>query len=249
MDGVPDGELGVTGRGPRTELTHQVPGRRPRSAPVIVEPSGRLAVLRDAVRSIRPGARRAVVLGLVVAGLMVAGLTMAGWVAVRATGTPAAGAAAVAAASSALPAIPAVAAVEEPADPATADEWRVVVDGLYRRRAEAFATASPEVLGEVYPAGSALLTADVELARSLAAAGEVLRGFAPVVEQVTVVEQDADRVQLDLIDSWAGYEVVPAGRPDAPAVGAGPARAAAGVRMVLVRAGDSWLIESAERRT
>ena len=29
VDGVPDAELGRTGRGPRTELTHQVPGRRP----------------------------------------------------------------------------------------------------------------------------------------------------------------------------------------------------------------------------
>ena len=36
QDGVPDAELGVTGRGPRTELTHQVPGRPPRPAPVVV---------------------------------------------------------------------------------------------------------------------------------------------------------------------------------------------------------------------
>ena len=40
-DGVPDAELGITGRGPRTELTHQVPGRRPRPAPVVIEPAGR----------------------------------------------------------------------------------------------------------------------------------------------------------------------------------------------------------------
>jgi hypothetical protein len=30
-------------------------------------------------------------------------------------------------------------------------------------------------------------------------------------------------------------------------VGTGPGRTATGVRMVLVRAGDRWLIESAER--
>ncbi len=35
--GVPDGDLGRTGRGPRTELTHQVPGRRPRPAPAVIE--------------------------------------------------------------------------------------------------------------------------------------------------------------------------------------------------------------------
>ena len=39
-DGVPDADLGETGRGPRTELTHQVPGRRPRPAPVIVDRRG-----------------------------------------------------------------------------------------------------------------------------------------------------------------------------------------------------------------
>src|SRR3954466_344802 len=41
QDGVPDAELGRTGHGPRTELTHQVPGRHPRLAPVVSEPPGR----------------------------------------------------------------------------------------------------------------------------------------------------------------------------------------------------------------
>jgi hypothetical protein len=118
---------------------------------------------------------------------------------------------------------------------------------LYRRRAEAFATAHPEVLDEVYVTGSALLAADTGLARELAAAGEVLRGFTPVVEQVTVVDVGGDRARLDLVDSWAGYDVVPAARPEGAAARTGAARAAAGVRMVLVRAGDGWLIESAER--
>ena len=54
-------------------------------------------------------------------------------------------------------------------------------------------------------------------------------------------------MRLDLVDSWAGYDVVPAARPAAQAVRTGPARPAAAVRMVLVRAGDGWLIESAER--
>jgi catechol 2,3-dioxygenase-like lactoylglutathione lyase family enzyme len=122
-----------------------------------------------------------------------------------------------------------------------------MVDGLYRRRAEAFATASPELLREVYVAGSALLAADTELARGMAGAGEVLRGFAPAVEKVTAVEPDGERVRLDLVDSWPGYEVVPAARADGAALRTGAGRAATGVRMVLVRAGDGWLIESAER--
>jgi hypothetical protein len=44
--GVPDGELGRTGQGPRTELTHQVPGRRQPVAHAAPVPLGRLAGLR-----------------------------------------------------------------------------------------------------------------------------------------------------------------------------------------------------------
>ena len=44
--GVPDAELAVTGRGPRTELTHQVPGRRPRAAHAAAAPEGRLTRAR-----------------------------------------------------------------------------------------------------------------------------------------------------------------------------------------------------------
>ena len=60
-DGVPDAELGVTGRGPRTELTHQVPGRRPRPAPAVSAPAGRAALASRSRpgRSRRPGRARA----------------------------------------------------------------------------------------------------------------------------------------------------------------------------------------------
>jgi len=40
---------------------------------------------------------------------------------------------------------------------------------------------------------------------------------------------------------------VPAADPDGAALRTGAGRPAAGVRMVLLRAGDRWLIESAER--
>jgi hypothetical protein len=249
VDGVPDAELGVTGRGARTELTHQVPGRRPRPAPVIIEPSGRRELWRAAVRGWSVGlpTRR-----LAAVGLVVVALTGIGWALLGSAGAGAPDArarAAVAAASSALPAPEGVGdrPGEQWAVPTTAEDWRGVVDGLYRRRAEAFATASPELLEEVYVAGSALLAADTELARGLAGAGEALRGFAPVVEEVTAAESDGVRARLDLVDGWPGYEVVPAGHPDGAALRTGAGRAATGVRMVLVRAGDRWLIESAER--
>ncbi|NIH69698.1 serine/threonine-protein kinase [Modestobacter marinus] len=57
--GVPDGELGATGGGPRTELTHQVPGRRPRAAHAVPVPEGRWAQVRarlgDRVAAARGG--------------------------------------------------------------------------------------------------------------------------------------------------------------------------------------------------
>jgi hypothetical protein len=99
----------------------------------------------------------------------------------------------------------------------------------------------------VYATGSAPLAADTGLAQELAAAGEVLRGFAPEVAEVTAAERDGDRVTLALVDSWPGYEVVPAADPGGAALRAGAGRPATAVRMVLLRTGDRWVIESATR--
>jgi hypothetical protein len=198
----------------------------------------------------------------VILGLVVAVLVPAVWFAVRSTGAEAGdggGGAAVAAASSSLPgpaasggvapATEAAAPVPEAPEavPGSAAEWAGVVAVLYGRRAEAFATASPDLLESVYAHGSPLLAADAEHARALADAGEVLRGFAPTVGEVREASRTGDRVQLHLVDRWPGYEVVSAARPEGPAVRTAPGRPAAAVRMVLVRAGDGWLIESAER--
>ena len=49
VPGVPDELLGETGRGPRTELTHQVPEARGRAAHAAPVPAGRLARLRGAL--------------------------------------------------------------------------------------------------------------------------------------------------------------------------------------------------------
>jgi eukaryotic-like serine/threonine-protein kinase len=96
-------------------------------------------------------------------------------------------------------------------------------------------------------AGSPLLAADRALVAELAGAGEVLRGFAPAVEEVTAAEPDGDRMELELVDSRPGYKVVAADRPEGAALRTDAGRGSARVRMVLVRAGDGWLIESAER--
>jgi hypothetical protein len=259
-DGVPDAELALSGRAPRTELTHQVPGRRVRPAPVVVQPPGS----RDRWRSrlggrSGPGGLPSMGRSAALVGVLAALLVM-GWLGVRWAGTPDAGTRPVeAAVASALPdrtaarSSSASSPVDDlpPADrqetPDSVTGWRAVVTDLYARRAAAFASASPDGFAEVYTPVSPLLAADQEHARGLAAAGEVLRGFVPTVVAVTAVGDGDSRVEMDLVDRWAGYDVVAAGDPDGPALRTVPARPETNVRMVLVRTDDGWRIESAQR--
>jgi hypothetical protein len=121
-----------------------------------------------------------------------------------------------------------------------------VVADLYQRRVAAFTATAPEAWGDVYTSGSSLRSADEEHARRLAAADEALRGFAPEVVAVTAVRTDGDRVELELLDRWPGYDVV-AGGPDGPALRTVPGRPETTVRMVLARTVGGWRIESARR--
>jgi hypothetical protein len=269
--GATIGELDRTGRGPRTELTHQVPGRRPRPAPVVAAASGRGgrwgAGLREwaASRGRRPSARVAV------AAVMAAGVLVVGWFGVRWAGDMGgapdeAAETVVAAVVSELPGREPRPAAGEPAAPSedapatgsgsvadrqetpdSVEGWRVVVAELYSRRAAAFGAAAPEQLTGVYTEASPLLSGDRAHARGLAEAGERLRGFAPTVVAVTAADGSGDRVEMDLVDRWGDYEIVPAGAPDGPAVRTVPGRAESNVRMVLVRTGEGWRIDTAER--
>jgi hypothetical protein len=251
--GVPDEDLPTTSGRPRTELTHQVPGRRPRPAPVIVEPGGWwhrwwAAALgeRWAARG-RSVAGRAAVLVVVAAGLLAAG-----WLGWRGEAGPERNGgtgASVVAATSAVPAAPTSAgpAADRRGTPGTLAGWTALVTELYQRRAAAFATANMAVLDDVYAPDSPLLTADEQFVSALADAGEVLRGFTPTVVESSAVSGDADRVQLDLVDRWPVHEVVAAADADGPALRRTPGRPDTAVRMVLVRMSEGWRIESAER--
>ena len=247
--GIPDGELGRTGRGPRTELTHQVPGRRPRPAPVVVEVgrerrwSSAHERLADLARALD---RRTAVLAVVAACLVVAGVVGALWRPAAPDPAPT-----VAAATSAVPPVapapaPAPDVVDEPvaADPESPADWAAVVTALYERRAAAFEDGVTEILDEVYAPGSPLLATDRRSVRELAAADEVLRGFAPEVVRVDSVTVTDDRVELALVDRWPDYEVVSA---DGVARGAAAARPEWPVRMVLVRTDRGWRIDTAVR--
>lgn len=280
VTGVPDGELGRTGHGPRTELTHQVPGRRPRPAPAVVEPapprrwgswSDRLGRL-DGRLATRTGALAAVAAGLVMAAWIglrwgapaTEGVTPASVAATEdAAGVTADAAVATtdAGAGQGLPGTPATPTEgpvpqhppeeDSPADRAepagSPAEWGDVVAELYARRAEAFATASPDPLTTVYAPGSALLSTDAAYVAELAAAGEVLRGFAPAVVRVDAVTLAEGRVELVLVDRWQAYEVVVSTDPAGSALRTEPGRGEEAVRLVLARTAAGWRIESAGR--
>jgi hypothetical protein len=243
--GDPAGGTPETGRRPRTELTHQVPGRKARPAPVVVEVSPSRAWVAAA-------GRRAA-LGLAVAGLVVAGWLVADRFAGGSgpdTGTPVAAATARAEpAPSAPPSdrTPGIPAVDLAEAPTSAEGWRAVVEELYRRRGEAFATGSAEALADVYAPGGPAGASDADQVASLSAAGEVLRGFVPAVVEMTAFDVDGDRAQLDLVDRWPDYAVVaaedPAGAPLRSVVGRGDAA----VRLVVVRTAAGWRIESGQR--
>src|SRR6185312_16118135 len=236
--GVPDEELGRTGRGPRTELTHQVPGRRrPEPEPEESERASRLL----------PLLRRAGVLVVAVAVLAVAVWLGARWGTTDDSRPAAASRSAPGPTATLSPSVPAGAS--QPPEPLLdtpdgPDGWVPVVEELYERRAEAFGTASAQPLAGVYSDGSDRLAVDTDLVTSLAAAGEVLRGYAPSVVRVTGAEVAGDRAELEVVDRVPAYEVVSVG---GSAVRSEPGRGEVTVRMVLRRSADGWRIESAQR--
>lgn len=257
--GVPDVDLGQTGRGPRTELTHQVPGRRPRPAPTVVPPAGSREVRWTAVQAWLRGTARSAARRATAAVLVVAGLIGALWLGVRwvdtggpdpdgrVSASPAAASAAPTGSPETRDAAGGSAAADRQETPASAAEWRLVVEDLYDRRAQSFATSAPELLAGVYPLESAQRAADQAHMRAMTAAGEALRGFAPAVVEVTGVSVDGDLARLDLVDRWPDYEVVGSGSAAGPDVRTVPGRPDTAVRMVLLRTADGWRIVGAER--
>ena len=261
--GVPDLELGRTGRGPRTELTHQVPGRRPRPAPTVVPPAGRGEVRWAAVQewlraTARPAAGRVAAAALVVAAL--AGALWLGlrWADVTADPGPDAPRPARPRPRRLPPAAHGGAGRPRARRPAAGPRTgrrrprRQRSGGRWSRSSTAAGRRpSPPAIRSCSPGStrrsSPQRAADEAHVRAMAAAGETLRGFAPAVVEVTEVDVDGDRARLDLVDRWPDYEVVGrarrTGRRSAPCPGA-PTTA---VRMVLVRTPDGWRIESAER--
>jgi hypothetical protein len=269
--GSADADLGRTGRGPSTELTHLAAGRRASSPPAAPRPGAPRGGRLRSLLSARPR-----LVGLLTAVVLVAGLAV--WLATASSEGPPAGrrstashpadrtspqstagtsatAARIPAPGSATPrqspsSAGAAAADTGPADrqdaPSSPEGWTALVEQLYRRRAEALSARSADPLTGVYTPGSPQLSADRSALDALRSAGGQLRGFAPGTLRVTDVgrlDPVAGRVELRLVDSWSAYEIVGPGTT----VARRPARADAPVRMVLVRTAAGWRIDAVER--
>ena len=142
---------------------------------------------------------------------------------------------------------PASSAVDERAVPNSPEDWATLLTLLYERRALAFATGAVELLDQVFTEDSPQLVADTaELAR-LAQAGQVLRGFAPRVLEVSEMVVDDARASLQITDEFGGYETVPALDTGAAALARHSGRGPTAVAMAMTLTEDGWRIQSAQR--
>jgi len=138
--------------------------------------------------------------------------------------------------------------IDERAVPGSPESWLALLTLLYDRRALAFATGATELLDQVFTEDSPRLVADsVELAR-LAEAGQVLRGFAPRVLEVSEVGVvEGEHASLQITDEFGAHQTVPAIDTGAPALADHSGRGPTAVAITLLLTEDGWRIQDAQR--
>lgn len=229
-------------------------GSRHEAAPQLTRLSLHLSPpsrLRAAARLI---SRRAVLGAFVVLamlGMVVLGL---GWNASEAVpaqaGRPIGGVAAQGAAE-ALPTEPGMVGaddLDERVAPKSAGEWLALLNALYERRAAAFQTGAVALLDQVFTPASPQLALDRSEVMRLVAAGQLLRGFAPQVVDVHAFSMNGDQASLEVTDTFADYQIVPASDSTAAPLGAHPGRGPAAVTMTMLLTDKGWRIHTARRR-
>lgn len=267
--------VGDTGRAPRTELTHQVPGRRPAGHAAAPAPRrGLRRLLPDPERygdgGRWPGlagdlARKGAALAVLGVALAVAVWLGVHWGREEGPAPVTAAQTATSPTTSPPPPPPAAAPATAGADPTDPAGWAGVLDGLYASRAAAFTAGDPDLLDEVYSPVSPLRARDAEELTSLASTGERVEGFAPTVVSVESAVPDTGSpgptVRLTLVDRVPPYAVVAgrgggsdgdgggSGGEDDGAVTAVPERGPATVTMVVAWTPAGWRIVSAEQAT
>jgi hypothetical protein len=68
-----------------------------------------------------------------------------------------------------------------------------------------------------------------------------------VVVRVDSASVSGDRAELDVVDRWPAHEVVDGDDPGGPALQSAAGRPDTAVRVLLVRTGEGWRIQSAQR--
>jgi len=140
------------------------------------------------------------------------------------------------------------AGLDERAVPDSPQAWAALLALLYERRALAFVTGAVELLDQVFTADSPQLVADTAELTRLAQAGQVLRGFAPRVLEVSEVSVlNTGYASLQIIDEFGGYETVPALDSRAAALADHAGRGPTAVAMTMTLTEDGWRIQTAQR--
>jgi hypothetical protein len=119
--------------------------------------------------------------------------------------------------------------------------WRGIVGYLDATRAQAFATARPSLLRNVYVATAPALAVDQASVRSLASRGLRAAGFTATVRAVTVESTSATSATLRVIDRLAPYRLVDR---SGATVSTGAGRPARAYTMTLMRTSVGWRVSA-----
>lgn len=151
------------------------------AAPLPTAPSSRLRASRAVRRPTLPGAAAVVAVVAVVA---------VGWTWGAASSPRAATVA------------PPSATLTEPSS-----DWRTILTQLDSARAQAFAHADPQRLTEVYAPTSRLLADDTRAVAGLRRLRRTAQGVEHVLHSLTAVRTATDRVELEVVEALAAYDV------------------------------------------
>ena len=122
-------------------------------------------------------------------------------------------------------------------------DWTEVLDQLDEARADAFARADPAPLQQVWSPGSAGRTADVDVVRRLAAAGQRAVGLRHRLRDVQVVRASPTATRLRVVDVLAAHEVLDR---DGTAVRRVAERGSTAWSVSLVHSAAGWRLGSVE---
>jgi hypothetical protein len=129
--------------------------------------------------------------------------------------------------------------------PAPADQWATTLAKLDQARTDAFATADPARLGEVYMPGSAGLRADAAAIEAYGRRGGRVVDADLHILSCRVVRSSPDRVRLDIVDQLGGARVVWADGTSTDLPRDRPSR-----RLVTIeRSADGWRVAASRQVT